>query len=61
MLSRQDLHYEGIVEARMASSRLPGKMLMAIGGKAQPADTYGEITKGSWVIWNNCGDDGECQ
>ena len=33
MLSRHDLRYEGIIEARMASSRLPGKMLMEIGGK----------------------------
>lgn len=30
---RKELRYVGIVEARMTSSRLPGKMMMPIGGK----------------------------
>ena len=32
MLSRQSLRYEGIIEARMASSRLPGKVMSPIVG-----------------------------
>ena len=32
-VNRKELRYVGIVEARMTSSRLPGKMMMPIGGK----------------------------
>ena len=49
MLSRHALRYEGIIEARMASSRVPGKMLMEISGKPG-TDTYGRVAKGLWIM-----------